>query len=71
MITINIKLGAEQWDLLELPANNNQPRQLVVLWGNLNGGEAWATCRDGHQIPHHVYAFCFTGCPLMDCEIPY
>ena len=41
-----------------------------VTVGNLNGGEAWAACRDSHQNPHHVYAFCFTGCLLMDCEIP-
>ena len=71
MMTINIKLGAEQRDLLELPANNNQPRWLGVPWGNLNGGEAQATCGDSRQNPHHVYAFFFTGCPLIDCEIPY
>ena len=69
-MTINIKLGAEQRDFMELPAINNQLRRLGILWGNLNSGEAWAACGDGHQNPHHAYAFCFTDCPLMDYEIP-
>ena len=46
---------------MKLPAINNQPRQLRVLSGNLNGGEAWATYEDDPRNPHHVYAFCVTG----------
>ena len=39
MMIINIKIGAEKWDYLELPAINNQPSLLGVLSGNLNGSE--------------------------------
>ena len=46
---------------------------ITKSWGSLHTiCKTWygqAACGDGHQNPHHAYAFCFTGHLLMDCEI--